>query len=208
MVKLDDERGISNILYHYDSNTVWLHLETFCPLIRPRLRPFFCFLILPKRCSIMLIQNCKNFGSSKKLIPGTNILLHPLFPRPGYARLPGQRYNHRHSCDHYHQHHHDHRRPSRHPHPHRHPDQNQITCGGWDTERRGSGVSRRLPALSTLKKDDVYELADDDDDVVGSDDNRDEDDHDVDERNLQGWSWLPSQITWRNWTDREGTPIS
>ena len=173
----------------------------------------FSFFALPQKCfslwSIIFIQNCKNFGSSKKLIPGTNILLHPLFPRPGYARLPGQRHNyHCHSCDHFHQHHHDHHRICYHPHHHHHLDLNQITCGGWDTERRGSGVSRRLPALSTLKKDDVYELADDDDDVVGSDDNRDEDDHDVDERNLQGWSWLPSQITWRNWTDREGTPIS
>ena len=151
----------------------------------------FWFLILPQKCftlcSIMFIQNCKNFRPSKKLIPGTNILPHPLFPRPGYARLPGQRYNyHRHCCDHYHQHHHDHRHLSRHHHPHHHPDLNQITCGGWDTERRGSGVRRRLPALSTLKKDDVYELADDGDDVVGSDDNHDEDDHDVDERNLQG----------------------
>lgn len=138
----------------------------------------------------MFIQNCKISVPSKKLIPGTNILPHPLFPRPGYVRLPGQRYNyHRHCCDHHHHHHHDHRRLSRHlhnhhcicchPHPHDRPNLNQITCGGWDTERRESGVRRRLPALSTLKKDDVYEHADDDDDVVGSDDNHDEDE----------WSW-------------------
>ena len=184
----------------------------------------FWFLILPQKCftlcSIMFIQNCKNFRPSKKLIPGTNILPHPLFPRPGYARLPGQRYNYyRHNCYHYHQHHHDDRRLSRHLHNHHcicchhphlhHPDLNQITCGGWDTERRGSGVRRRLPALSTLKKDDVYVHADDGHNVVGSDDNREGDDHVVaDERNLQGWAWLPSQITWGNWTDREGTPIS
>ena len=114
------------------------------------------------------------------------------------------------NCDHYHQHHHDHHRICCHHHPHRHPDLNQITCGGWDTERRGSGVRRRLPALSTLKRKMMFTnmlmmammLL-----VVMIITMR-MNDHDVDERNLQGWSRLPSQITWRNWTNREGTPIS
>ena len=76
----------------------------------------------------------------------------------------------------------------------------------WETKIWGQ--KKAAGAQHLKKKDDVYEHADDDDDVVGSDDNGDEDDHDVDERNLQGWPWLPSQITWRNWTDREETPIS
>ena len=127
--------SIITLVMRYDS--IW---KRFVLLYDPD-EDLFWFLILHQKMLSYSSKTVKMLVPSKKLIPGTNILPHPLFPRPGYARLPGQRYNYyRHNCYHYHQHHHDDRRLSRHLHNHHcicchhphlhHPDLNQITCGG------------------------------------------------------------------------------